>query len=32
LRQKVLRGQASPEEIRLYERQLLSARDQTSPN
>lgn len=32
LRQKVLRGQASPEEVRLYERRLLSARDQNSPN
>ena len=32
LRQKVLRGQASPEEIRLYERRMLRARDQSSPN
>ncbi len=32
LRQKVLRGQASPDEIRLYEQRLRAARDQSPPN
>ena len=32
LRQKVLHGQASPDETRRYEEQLRAARDQNSPN